>query len=781
MISAKAPLKSSKLRKRTKVPQACSRCRYKKMKCNGHYPCSRCVQSKVECSFKSGANDNNESSVYNNTAKIQNEIESIDTSLRRLKSHFPQGRNTLHDLEDAIGKLTKDVQDQYNAHLNLEEVARFSGEKSIETHLLDRGALKPNDFCSFDTAESPRKPLNIYFGLYSPLLLISAQGGGWLIRALLSKSSDCEMKLTVFLFLKFLDSHGTVSEIEQKASNVSPLEGYLIRNHLKPFEDPLMFCLTKALSIIPNFSTEPGIGNDSSYTLIFKTTVLLLQQHQELLKASSLNPQKVNLFFEEDSLISSLNYELFERTLFIGMPDLENLKTLLSLISLRYPLDFNLETGKLVSTICRLALDLGLDRWEYNIGRTEEDANQRRQVWWQCCWWDKWYATISGKAFLLTEDTALSLFPRELAKIHVDSSMTVYDLLCSYHHDALDVECSLSFGYILLVKLIEEVQKTILYSRKFTHFSIFSTRSLMNFHDTIGELLARAHRISEIFGLLDKTFLQFLTGNTGNSAVFELYLHMQAVRIICAQAIGCQLTKLQNVSPKQVVPKIRDVSQNLKANLLATFDETMKTLLAQNKSYIFVRYAWYITVLFLCAVRIMVEKSQPNALNTLSLICCVANRASQAILYGRDDAETSKRTSRNTWHPLMLLIISRICCLVFMKDHNMKKDELCSKLAEVGPDCAQAAIVALNSNDQAFNNLKSSDRISFLREAILQEVKMQIRDFEDDKVFEEEMDYGAFSVLDAENDISNFLSDVDFQSLEALLYMNRAEDLLDLS
>lgn len=764
--------------KRSKVSQACLRCRHKKRKCNGIHPCSGCVKSHSKCIYKVQEVSYNE--LYNGDASARNEMENINCSLARLKSNYPLESGTLQQIMEEFRSKADILVNHLRAGLDMKKLQDFDGKKSLETLLLDTGTIQLNLFSEYEGATTSKPSFNEYFGMYSPVSMVSVQGGAWLIKKLIQLSLDTDMKITIYLFLKYLDANGTSSEAEKEANLLTPFDGYVKICGLRAEEASLDQSLRSAFSIACELPCQSFIDNAVNNPIqTFKSLVALLKEQQEKLCGTSFGKSDLNDYLESDFLISSLCFEFFERTIFVDMLDIDVLLNLVDFLALRHRNDFNLQMSKIVASICRLALDLGLNRWEYNIGRDEETANVRRKLWWRCYWWDKWYALTTGKAFILTDELSLCLFPKELAKLGVECSMSVTVMLRNYAHEALDVDNALNFGYILLAKLIEQLQRNIVYNKELTDFKTFSGRNRFGVDRIIDVLMKESNELLEVLTLLGETLENFVKQNMDNAKIFEFYMHMHSVKSTCFKNIGYQLLKFQRVLPRNNVERLDKALSDSRTRNLKVAEKTMFYLLQRNKVGTFFKYSISVLEIFFSLTELFVERPPTDALYIISLICCMAQKyveiaETQLSAYEVPSHKNLGRCSQ------MLLILTRVCCLAYMRHQSLNKEELKSRLQLVSGNCVAAYEKAMDSNNVAFHAMCSSKRISFLREAILKFVKMDLNDFLETagETAENSTKFtNGYNLLPTGNEgvSDNFPLDFPFESLDELFEMESVE------
>lgn len=202
--------------------------------------------------------------------------------------------------------------------------------------------------------------------------------------------------------------------------------------------------------------------------------IRLMEEHHKILNCKSLSLLGLKEFLEQDELIFCLCIEYFERSIFSPMNDPAIIEGLISLVKHRYWIDDCFALGRIICAMARRCLDAGLNRWEYYISQDEATSERHRNFWWDCFWWDRWYALVTGKQPLIAGDTTSCLFPKKVIGMGVDDSMDCLTLIDVVELDPARIDIFVSFGYILLAKIITTVFIGFTLYRKFTDYRLFA-------------------------------------------------------------------------------------------------------------------------------------------------------------------------------------------------------------------------------------------------------------------------------------------------------------------
>ncbi|CAI4774202.1 ALI_collapsed_G0049010.mRNA.1.CDS.1 [Saccharomyces cerevisiae] len=92
-------------------------------------------------------------------------------------------------------------------------------------------------------------------------------------------------------------------------------------------------------------------------------------------------------------------------------------------------------------------------------------------------WWDRWYALVTGKPPLISDEYSSCLFPRQMVEFGLTWS----------NFESSSIDGFVFFGYILLGKIIKEVFSELLYDKSFTNYRVHAHPTLLNFKEILRE------------------------------------------------------------------------------------------------------------------------------------------------------------------------------------------------------------------------------------------------------------------------------------------------------
>lgn len=345
----------------------------------------------------------------------------------------------------------------------------------------------------------------------------------------------------------------------------------------------------------------------------------------------NLDAKSIEILLKHDELLLSICIEYFERSLFSEMHDLDFLKGLLLFIENRYWIEEPNFIGRILGVLCRRMLDTGLNRWEYYAFQTEYTAEENRKLWWECYWWDRWYALTTGKPPLISPDTNRCLIPRIVMELEVDDSMDCLTLMNTVLLDLKKADACIAFLHILLAKLITEVVYGLLYNIHFTDYRICGILGSSDLSSLLKDLKIKFFEINEILQSLQENMIPFLEENFQRSDLFELYIHMKFVSVCCFQSMEILLARIQNLLPVQQRGELneclkisRDQAFNLSVNILLN-------VLKQKDSYQLVKCSWYIFIIILNISSYCIADPSKISVHFLSVISGVIGYYSDII------------------------------------------------------------------------------------------------------------------------------------------------------
>ena len=506
-------------KRKHKVITACKNCRNRKVKCDGSLPCFSCLQRHITCKYMIKG-DEGKLSFYKQDDHILEQIRILKKSidiLERLK------RNVVTSSEYAINAIA-DINKQLetllsfqHVNINSESVRTYKDNCALENQLLGGNHVAFDGFSTFESV-SNGNAVDVIFGLYSPISLMSPKGICWLIQQLIVKSREKDTEETVYILLKFLDA-GSSSYKWELIAPVYRLQFILTEFFGCKVPFTRNQTLKEAIDAIPPLLRselkEEGGNSIQDSRKLFMYCVKLLGKHFTSSRHLLRNINIFEHFFQVEELLSTLCYTLLENSLNFRLLDAEFLHDLLCFVKQRHWKDNSFIIGGVIAPLCRQVQDLGLSRWEYYLGMNEEHANHLREIWWDTYWWDKWYVVVTGKLPMIDSSTVTCLLPQQIMRLGVDDAMSSWQMLERVDFTYGSLKDHIMFGYIVLSISINDVFSNVLYNRKFTDYRMFSGITALDFK-VVEELLTRINGIRKGFTAVSYTHLDVYKRQASN-------------------------------------------------------------------------------------------------------------------------------------------------------------------------------------------------------------------------------------------------------------------------
>ncbi|CAI4863731.1 CQS_1a_G0057260.mRNA.1.CDS.1 [Saccharomyces cerevisiae] len=715
----------------SRVTIACERCRKKKVKCDSKRPCFNCIASQSKCVYK-GLPYQPSERLVKYAGSFVSDMDEIKRTVTKLKNQLsPNAPTSLQKTLFVIDSELEQTQTHLYLELDSKEIGSYSGTKSIETEIIGKQSRSISKFSnSFENTAALN--VDLYFGLYSPLLYFTSTGISWIIKTLFSYTDDSTTRETVFLLLKYIDvsSVNYLSSVE--VTTISPFERYAKLNNLHCGNEKLLqHILSDISSFLDNNTSILKAADYRSPINGLMNAILLMGEHHKKLNAMSIDLLLVRSFLEQDNVISCLCLEYVQKSMFSQMYEIRILQGLTSLIEYRYWIDDFFALGRVICMMTRRGLDAGLNRWEYYIGQSEDTAEKYRTLWWGLYWWDRWYALVTGKQPLIPEEVSSCLFPKDVMALGVDDSMDCFTLIDLVEFDPLKIDACVLFGYIFLAKLITVVYFRLLYNRNFTDYKLFVLPTKIELKIIARKLEMEFMKINKAFERAQEKLLPFLRDHSDNNCIFDLYVHLGFAQVCCFQAIESLMTRIQTLLQGEEETALVMCMKQLRLHSYEISATFLTTLSKQKSSFRVFKCSWCVYVIVLSFVSHFIENLKNGTLRHLSLICGTVSL--YANLLSSYDC-TEFKGNNNFYERLgngttILFILARVCCQVYVRSHNTTNKLLIKSLEKYGQSFADAALMVLDIECSWYKDLISNHSKSDYREKILSILGKKMDDF----------------------------------------------------
>lgn len=711
----------------SKTSKACQPCKIKKKKCDGLTPCSRCITNSMSNSCIYVSKDNEYSPIRR---RGLNSILNIEKCLRELHNSPSKDSERMQDKISQVRHLLSDMSKLLVVTIDSDDSTPITEGNSVETSFIKDKCFSFTKFSGVikDRVSEPVIAKN--FGLYSPMLPFSSQGIGWIIKTLLSTSNGKGARSAVRLLLKFLDANSTLSKEEEHAHNMSPLEAYAYFRELSPLNGKKLYdvVLEKLLSEnnIQLFTLENNL--EKPVRDLDVCINLMERVHRDFFDERI--DEEFSSFFENDYVISSFCLELFQRMSFMRILEYRPIDLFLRLVKHRYWIDDILVIKNIITVTCRQGIDIGLNRWEYNIGENEEIADIHRDMWLQCFWWDKWLAFRMGKQPTILSVHCCCLLPCDLVKAGVNFSMSVLSMLQILSSESFAIKTTLKVCYLILSKIIEDCFQNLLYDDDFTGYNSFLVQTeYFKVQTMLSRLLEKYHKVKKEIYLLKQIEERLTESYFTDNDFVEFLMHSNVIKIFIFQSISSAFSRFGNTFRMVENCDLQSVIIFCDTETLKFCGDILLKVLKFNSRALNIKYSWYVVIVFLnMTVLILDNRKKRNYAYYLSLMCAIAKafstKSEKGIIHNESPfSRTIKRCAK------IILILTRISCEFHIASKKESLEKLDYEFQDYGLDFLNSYQCLLSSENTWFNDILSSDRISDYRNIILKHINMRPQDF----------------------------------------------------
>lgn len=714
---------SSKIRK-SKVTKACETCRRRKVKCNGIQPCLSCTSSHTTCIFE-GRVSKSVLPLYKEDSKFQKEVKSLKLCLQSLGSikelDYDDIRLNIADINTRLDDLQNDVL----LKLNKDIMSKYNENNSIEKQLLDVNSLSFNKFSNLETSIRRVNSIDVFFGLYSPLIFLSPVGFRWMLKRLTSYPDNTYTRETVYLYLKFLDSSSIIYK-ENTKQRVSPLDWYVEKNNLhvtysySQILDELYKGCCKTIKVPHTAIQNVKITHSPS---IIATLGDLLSSEQEYM-LNPFNKFDIKQLFEFEDKTHILTFWFIPRSILLDMADVLLIESLVRIIRIRHWTNDPYYLGTTINQLLRRIQDNGMNRWEYYLGLDEKTADSYRYIWWESDWWSKWYVISTGKSPSGNDNMTKCLYPKKVMEYGVESNMNVTELINTFDFDGADDQTACFFGRILMSKLIGNIFSDILYNRKFTDYKLLVVNN-QRLDDIIGNLILKFSNVLETFKTMKEKFHRILEKPQSDISCFEFQLHFYNVQVSCLCAIESLLVRSSsclNITSKLDIEKAKEKSKTEVTKLSA---EILSKCLDVPTGFRTWRYS-RITVLSLVnVVSSFIENPLHESVYYITLVLRTAQMYYDAYFTENQEVTANKPMSEKLFVGVQnyVFILTRIVIQVYLMATCERPTRLIDELKKVDKNAANVCVKVLDISSNIFEHILNVKPIGEYHKVIYHRLK----------------------------------------------------------
>lgn len=379
------------------------------------------------------------SGVYEDDSGILQQISRLTESIQSLKS-LPPSAHVTCAIEQIYEQL-KEIESNWRPAVRINAICNASATAtSLETRLMINkysedvsltrfSTIQPSPVISRVSVLNQQPVVDDMFGLYSPGLLLSVRGIGYLFKSFFDPGVKMarEYKTTLYLMLRFFDTCFHYLDLAVKSWS-EPLKSHFIMipkdmlSHtdlIKYLVDQVPLAVKKKTEAV--YPAFPQPASFEERLPMFHWVVRLMNTlHLETsgdcldIEENGLKMPFVKDLIRIKEAISILSFEYLNLTMHTPVGDLDFFESLLILIKHQYWIGEYHLFYQLLSLATGYAQNLGIHRWEFYVGMDEEMAEKRRCLWWKCYFWDKLFSIHTGKQAIICEASFCQLLASEI-------------------------------------------------------------------------------------------------------------------------------------------------------------------------------------------------------------------------------------------------------------------------------------------------------------------------------------------------------------------------------
>lgn len=713
----------------SRVIKACVVCRRRKIKCNGIEPCNNCTSSGLICSFE--VKEFRKLSLYKQEDDIRKDLRVLTHYLKGLENMNTLSSEKLKPLINEIDSKLNEYRDDLRLTIEPRAIEKYDKKISLETALIETDTINFTRYGKVNVKDiigNDREPLvPSYFGLYSALNLFSSGGFGWVFKKIFAASLDHqETKKTFYLYLKFFDlsSLWFARSSIQKSAPLEWYKKYYKANLPKDIcrEDLVIDILNNVAAVVgaDQFKTE-----DFRADLILKKITNLISKHATYFKSmdeKNISNVELTQYSMTEEFLHIAFVEFSERYSFSTVYHDNIIEYTISYLEKNHWKEDVGTLRRCASVMTSRAIDAGLSRWEFHIGITEKRADEMRNVWWNCYWWDKWTALLSGKSTNIDDNQISCLLPRGWMEIGINEKMDTEALIKSADFKkAMQNDIMFDVVRYILAKIIQLNISTLLYNNKFTDYKIFSN-NYQNNEDLIEELIVNINYVMSQLNMLQKEIQIYFEKIDGPGEVLDhlIIFNYSYIEIISSiENLVTRILSLPHLSKIENLHTLIDSSRLIaldmsrdvleKISLVENFFDSQKLIL--------------ITAYYLIHIVVyLIEHPSQDLLSFIQLFCmflkqfCIENDKRSNIY---DMKMPYVHWTMNKLPLFFILILVRMLIQTYLFLNEIKGEDLVELIEKNNPEAAAICRELLDVTSSYYAPLLENIEVSSMHKIAL--------------------------------------------------------------
>ncbi|EDO17617.1 hypothetical protein Kpol_1061p42 [Vanderwaltozyma polyspora DSM 70294] len=654
--------------------------------------------------------------------------------------HLQQRQNLTSSVETHLMK------NRYTNRVNLTKYSIWSDQKENKANL-----------CASFLSKQPL--IEELFGLYSPFLGLSFRGiGSFYQREINNKCEEStliQMKESIYILLRFFDL--CIDHMTQSCITIgNPLENYLTKYKLlspssttnTPASSPMQFnnkdSLTSIIKLLPQpflynlagITTDQLLMNVDNYFFMFSLILKIFQTHKQsyeilMIRATNgedkismdQNPIKdmENFLFysKQEELLLVLSYSYYNSTLYHydDFKSLDYLEILLSLIDKQLWLDEYYAVEKVLEVTINYAMKMGLSRWEFYVGLSENEAERRRRDWWRLYAIEKLVSSERGMQSSIVNSRCNCLLIKEFRDV---GFMDINEFLENVHlcndnsyFNTLQINALLDYFNVARSIIIADFYENVLYHERYT--------SIKN---NAKPTMFRIKLTTEVFNKLNTALMKLdvvqnqakrlfkIAFKETSSDEYDSYLRYQVVYFVFAyfQTICIILHASSNLLARLIVlPAPHEFNleiEKLHDITCLVWSKMNKLLTLIDDDYTVARcYKLYGIGCLLMFSRIFKSKISMDLSDTVNILKIV-KRFQNSFIYNdlkNNEVIANSITNRHlNLSSAFVAVITHLNIVLIMKQQNLTKQKLIEKINKISPDVSEVIESLLDPKSYVF-------------------------------------------------------------------------------
>ncbi|CUS22920.1 LAQU0S07e03202g1_1 [Lachancea quebecensis] len=678
--------------------------------------------------------------LYEDDSGMLNQLNQLSEILKALKCMQPSARmsGAIQNIQDQMDE----IKTSWQPKVRIDAISGVSETAtSLETRLMINkytdnvsltrfSTIQPSPILSRSSVLNQQPVVDDTFGLYSPGLLLSVRGIGYLFKNFFNPGAKMarEYKTTLYMMLRFFDTCFYYLDLAVKSWS-SPVETYYemiskpltskaqsIKDLINEIPESLII---KTREAFPEFPRPSSVDEKLSmfHWLIRLSEVLSVESNPEQFESveHSCDSSSIESYLRCSEILSVLTFEYLHVTIYTPVGDLDFLESLLILMKHQYWVGEYHFFFQTLSMAVGYAQNLGIHRWEFYVGMDEGLAERRRFLWWRCYCWDKHYAIQTGKQAVINENSVNCLLPkffRELGFLDSDDFLKrVTTLKGTADGPVLDV---VNYFATAISIIMGDFFSNVLYNKIYTDFrnqakpASFREKLMFDLLEDVETFIERFEAVQQHAQSLDKYTAKFETSSDLPSSGIEVLCKAAGIVVYSHFVLSVCLVSVEHLFARLKIgnfpAKVSDVLGKNRGKVSASWRFVM-TAMSRNSIHLMWKIMIPGCVLFLTVLSDLFTQCNEHTIDDIILVL----RASRNFdaLSSIDDCNNDMINLSRIVRQLMkcqtfFQIMARTSLQLFMRTSHISVIEMLNLIAQQDVTLVATAEALLNGTNKNF-------------------------------------------------------------------------------